>query len=306
MNNCLCCGKALNSNETEWHQSCIKKFFGTDKLPSIDLSNIASLFLKSKGKESVITGVQKKVSLHLYKERDSSRLTVIGYPSGYILKPQSDDFEQLPENEWLTMHLANICNIDTVPFGLLRLEDNSIAYITKRIDRKGKNKIAMEDFCQLGGTPTENKYKSSYEKVGKILSTYTDNIGLDYYKLFNIILFSFIVGNSDMHLKNFSLIKKNKNYILSPAYDLLNTLIITEDDEELALSIDGKKSNLNKKNLKYLAKRYSLNEIQIDRIFNNFEKKHDLILETINDSFLNEYMKMEYIKIIENRYSRLF
>jgi serine/threonine-protein kinase HipA len=232
---------------------------------------------------------------------------MVNYPSGYILKPSSDKFNQLPENEWLTMHLANICDLETVPFGLIRLEDRSLAYITKRIDRKGKKKIAMEDFCQLGESLTENKYRSSCEKLGKILKQYSENIGLDYYKLFNVILFSFIVGNSDIHLKNFSLYQKNGKYIFSPSYDLVNTLLlITEDKEELALSIDGRKSHLTRKNFINLAVRYHLNESQVTRIFNNFQQKHPLITDAINNSFLDEPSKSAYKNIVNNRYERLF
>ncbi|MBK5200206.1 MAG: HipA domain-containing protein [Spirochaetaceae bacterium] len=306
MGNCLCCGKPLGANEVDWHHGCIKNFFGIKTLPSINIKEFSAIFLNPKNKEAIITGVQKKVSLHLQKEGDNSRLTLVNYPSEYILKPFSDIYHQLPENEWLTMHLANICDLETVSFGLIRLEDESLAYITKRIDRKGKKKIAMEDFCQLGESLTENKYKSSYEKIGKILEKYSDNIGLDYYKLFNVIIFSFIVGNSDMHLKNFSLYQKKGKSIFSPSYDLLNTLIITEDLEEVALSIDGRKSHLNRKNFFNLAEKYLLNETQIERIFNNFQRKYQMIIDSINNSLLDESLKSAYIKIIDDRYKRLF
>lgn len=306
MNNCLHCGKPLNEDEKDWHKSCVKSFFGTPSLPSVSINNFSQLFLNSKKKEAIITGVQKKVSLHLEKDGDSSRLTLVNYPSGYILKPQSDNFNQMPENEYLTMQLAVLCNLETVDFGLIRMEDNSLAYITKRIDRKGNKKIAMEDFCQLSEVLTENKYRSSYEKLGKIVEKYSDNIGLDYYKLFNIILFSFIVGNSDMHLKNFSIYKKKSKYILTPSYDLLNTLIITTDDEELALSIEGGKKQFSRNNFIGLAKKYHLNDIQIKRIFSNYQNKQELIIETIKNSLLTKDLKSAYIEIINNRYKRLF
>jgi len=306
MSKCLCCGNELLPEEIDWHKSCIKKFFGTNTLPFINIKEFSNIFLDSKNKEAVITGVQKKVSLHLERSGENSRLTFINYPSGYILKPPSSEYEQLPENEWLTMKLANLCNIETVPFGLIRLEDKTLAYITKRIDRIGKKKVDMEDFCQLGEILTEGKYKSSYEKVGKILYQFSDNTGFDYYKLFNIILFSFIVGNSDMHLNNFSLYKKNGNYILSPAYDLLNTLIITENNEELALSLEGKKREFTKDNFIYLANCYKLTELQTIRIFNKYEKSYSLLIKTINNSFLNKNLKEDYINIINDKYKRLF
>ncbi len=306
MNRCLCCNKALDNNKYIWHQSCIKKFFNTATLPIVDLKDYDYAFLNPNNKKSIITGVQKKLSLALINNNQHPRLTLINFPSGYILKPNIKEYPFLCENEFLTMHLASICGIDTVPFGLIELEDNSFAFITKRIDRKNNKKIPMEDFCQLGEKLTEQKYKSSYEQVGKILSKYSDNIGLDYYKLFNLILFSFIVGNSDMHLKNFSLYKNNNNYILSPAYDLLNTLIVTEDNEELALSISGKKNKIKIDNFINLAKNYNLLDVQIERIFKNYIDKKHLIIDTINDSLLSEELKIKYINIVLNRYNRLF
>ncbi|MDC7236724.1 MAG: HipA domain-containing protein [Sphaerochaetaceae bacterium] len=306
MNKCLCCNKELIDDSSIWHQSCIKKFFGTNTIPTVDLSKYKIAFSSQSENSSVVTGVQKKLSLHLEKNSSNPRLTLIDFPSGYILKTNTKEYPGMCENEYLTMHLAKICGIETIPFGLIKLEDNSLAYITKRIDRVKNHKIAMEDFCQLGNVLTEQKYKSSYEQVGKILSQYSQNIGLDYYKLFNIILFSFITGNSDMHLKNFSIYKNKGKYVLSPAYDLINTLIMTDDNEELALSIDGKKRKFKTENFINLAKRYNLLDVQIDRIFNNFTKNKNLILKTINDSLLTKDLKEKYIDIINNRYQRLF
>ncbi len=306
MNKCLCCGKTISNNEGTWHKSCIKRFFGTESLPNFNLKELSNLFSDYQSPESIVPGVQKKVSLYLKKEGNKSLLTTKGYPSSYILKLSSDNYPQMVENEYLTMSLAKLCNIETVDFGLIKLVDGSFAYITKRIDRDGKKKIAMEDFCQLGEVLTENKYHSSYENVGKILAKYSDNIGLDYYKLFNIVLFSFIVGNSDMHLKNFSLYEKQGKYILAPSYDLINTLIITDDREELALPIEGKKLKFKKNNFINLANRYNLNSVQITRIFDNFEKKYPILIETINNSFLEDSLKKLYINIIDDRYERLF
>lgn len=306
MNKCLCCNKELKDNNNLWHKSCIKKFFNTQNLPIVDLKNYKYIYLNSENKNSIITGVQKKLSLNLEKHNGQSRLTLLNYPSGYILKINNQTYPFICENEYLTMHLAKLCNIETVPFGLIPLEDNSFAYITKRIDRKKNKKIAMEDFCQLGERLTEQKYNSSYEKVGKIINKYSDNRGLDYYKIFNIILFSFIVGNSDMHLKNFSLYKNKGKYQLTPSYDLINSIIITNDDEELALSIDGKKCKLKKINFINLANKYYLSQIQTNKIFDNFEKKYALIIETISQSLLDEEYKEKYTSIINNRYDRLF
>lgn len=306
INKCLCCNKKLDSKDSIWHDSCIKKFFNTTTLPKVDLKNYRYIYLNNNDNNSIITGVQKKLSLHLEKSKTEPRLTLINYPSGYILKPNNSAYPYLSQNEYLTMHLAKLCMIDTVPFGLIKLEDESLSYITKRIDRINNKKIAMEDFCQLGNVLTEQKYKSSYERVGKILATFSDNIGLDLYKLYNLILFSFIVGNSDMHLKNFSLYKNKGKYILTPSYDLLNTIIETGDSEELALSIDGKKNNLNKTNFLNLAKKYNLTSVQVDRIFKFYKNKYQQIIKEIDESLLPEEKKIKYKDIINERYNRLF
>ncbi len=306
MNKCLCCNKELIDDSSIWHQSCIKNFFGTNTIPTVDLSKYKIAFPSQSDNSSVVTGVLKKFPLHLEKNSNNHRLTLNNLPNGYILKTNTKEYPGMCENEYLTMHLAKICGIETIPFGLIKLENNNLAYITKRIDRAKNHKIAMEDFCQLGNVLTEQKYKSSYEQVGKILSQYSQNIGLDYYKLYNIILFSFITGNSDMHLKNFSIYKNKGKYVLTPAYDLINTLIMTNDSDELALSIGGIKRKLKKENFINLAKRYNLLDVQIDRIFNNFNSKHQLIINTINESLLTNDLKDKYVDIINNRYQRLF
>ena len=176
MSRCLCCGKSLRTeNEYGWHMSCIKNFFGTSKFPDIDVS-----------------------------KEDNPRLTLVNYPTGYILKPQTDEYIALPEMEFLV----------------------------------------MEDFCQLDGRLTEDKYRGSYERCAKIILAYSAQKGLDKTELFIRVVFSFVVGNSDMHLKHFSLIETAEasgEYILSAAYDMLSTnVVIPDDKEQMALTISGK------------------------------------------------------------------
>jgi serine/threonine-protein kinase HipA len=179
MDNCFLCGKAINSKASPeeisncWHNKCVKKFFGTKEMPSIDISDKALLRLatESVNKGYTITGVQKKLSLHLSYE-EKSRLTFVNHPTGYILKPSVDELESLPEAEDLAMRLADISGIKTVPHAVLQI-DNQVAYITKRVDRVETNGeislLAMEDFCQLEGRLTQDKYKGSYERCAKLL-----------------------------------------------------------------------------------------------------------------------------------------
>ena len=212
--NCLCCGKPLRTENTDsgWHKSCIKRFFGTAELPEIAIDEAAfeALATESINKGYTVPGVQKKLSLHLFSEGDTPRLALVNCPTGYILKPQVLEFEALPQAEQLVMCMADAAGISTVPHALIMGKD-SLAYITKRVDRIfTKNKmqmLAMEDFCQLDLRLTQDKYKGSYERCAKIIERYSSRKGLDITELYLRLVFSFLVGNSDMHLKNFSLIE---------------------------------------------------------------------------------------------------
>lgn len=252
---CLCCGKEFDKNSkpeelsTGWHNACIRKFFGTNELPIIDISNdtLKNLVDKSIKQGYTVPGVQKKLSLHLSNEANTPRLTPVNYPTGYILKPQTNDYPHLPEAEYLVMSMARTTKISTVPFALLRTKDSQYAYITKRIDRIiNKNNtelLAMEDFCQLDNRLTADKYKGSYERCAKVIEKYSDTDGLDESELFLRLVFSFVTGNSDMHLKNFSLIETkpgSNEYHLSQTYDMLPVnIIIKEDKDEFALTMNG-------------------------------------------------------------------
>lgn len=302
--------KKIEEYNSEWHEKCLKKFFGSKvvTVPKLDFNEeeINKLFSLKSSNNSIVTGVQKKISLHLSLNNGNTRFTIIDYPAGYILKPQSSEFKSLPENEWLTMHLAGFVLLEmTVPFSLIRLEDNTLAFITKRIDRDDERKIPMEDFCQLGGVQTIDKYRSSYENVGKIVKKYSDFIGKDLYMTFNRIFFSFIVGNSDMHLKNFSIYKIKNRYQLTPAYDLLNTLLVTDDNEQVALTLNGKKNKIELEDFKQLAKSYDLNEKQFDKLIKTYEIAYPKMIEFITNSFLSDDLKEKYIDLLNSRYDSL-
>lgn len=257
MNKCLCCNKEIKNpteyeSKVRWHNRCIKRFFGTAVLPEIDCSEheLERIANSAVNKGLTVPGVQKKLSLHLESADSSAKLTIVDYPTGYILKPQSGAFEQLPEAEYLTTKMAETAGIKVVPNALI-FKGGQYSYITRRVDRYKERMLAMEDFCQLSGRPTSDKYRSSYENCGKVIKTYSKNVGIDLTEFFYRLLFCFITGNSDMHLKNFSLIEdgpKSRCFGLSPAYDMLPVnIIIPEDKEQMALSLNGKKRNIRRK-----------------------------------------------------------
>ena len=317
---CLCCGKPIDESatpeekKTRWHHRCVKRFFISESFPSIPLDNDA---LKQVAEQSVeqgftVTGVQKKLSLHLSRKKsDKNRLTLIGHPAGYILKPQSPDYEYLPEAEDLAMRLAECVGIKTVPFGLVRVGDgDGFAYITRRIDRTpGGEKIAMEDFCQLDLRLTADKYKGSYERCGKIVSRYSSQPMFDITELFLRIVCSFVIGNSDMHLKNFSLIETSAGsgeYRLSEAYDMLPVnIIIPEDEDEMALTLNGKNRHLRRSDFLALADSYRIESKVAERLIGHVASKKEQFLKIIKSSFYHEEGKKALCALIEERILRI-
>lgn len=251
MSECLCCAKPLKNNDVNgWHESCIKRFFGVKTIPVINLDKnvLESIAENNVHQGFTVPGVQKKLSLHLSVEGNDNRLTLVDYPTGYILKPQVEEYDSLPELEWVSMRMASAIGISTVPNALVKLGEE-YAYICKRIDRvfekTGVKKLAMEDFCQLDFRTTADKYRGSYERCAKIIQKHSSRSGFDLSELFMRVLFSYLIGNSDMHLKNLSMIEREVSsgvYVLSPAYDLLAVqVVLTEDEEEFALTLNEKR-----------------------------------------------------------------
>ena len=188
--NCLCCGKPLRTKEeTGWHKTCIKHFFMTETLPEIEIDEqaLTQLATETIQKGYTVPGVQKKLSLHLFSQTKKPRLTLINYPSGYILKPQVEEFDSLPEAEQLVMTMADSIGISTVPHALMKGR-KEFAYITKRVDRifekNDVKMLAMEDFCQLDLRLTQDKYRGSYERCAKIIRKYSSRKGMDMTELY--------------------------------------------------------------------------------------------------------------------------
>ena len=310
MERCLYCYQPLEQNETDFHSRCSKKIFGTATPPLLPYSkaDIESLALEVVLSQVTITGVQPKLSVDLEKEKGGEkRFTIVGLWGGYILKPQTEQYANLPENEDLTMHLARLAKINTVPHSLIRFKDGSLAYITKRIDRDKKgNKIPMEDMCQLTEKLTEQKYKGSHEQIAKKIVEFSAYPVLDLINYVEILLFCYLTGNADMHLKNFSLYKKIKETTLTPAYDLLSTkLVIPEDTEELALTLNGKKRKLKRSDFDNLLKTMKVEDKVIENTYNKFRKVLPLWYDFIEISFLPNQMKIDYKALIEHRSSIL-
>lgn len=309
--NCLCCGKPLRTpDETGWHKACIKRFFGTTKLPEIEIDDktLNLLATETTNKGFTVPGVQKKLSLHLVSDSRKPRLTLVNYPTGYILKPQVAEFEALPESEQLIMTMADMAGISTVPHALIK-GNAGLAYITKRVDRNlTDDKIEMldmEDFCQLDLRLTEDKYRGSYERCAKIIKQYSSRVGIDMAEFYIRLVFCFIVGNSDMHLKNFSLIETAEGsgeYVLSPAYDLLPVNAnMPADKEQFALAMNGKKMNIRKGDFLKFADTCGITRQTAEKLIENLVKLTPKWIAMCENSLLTDKLKDRLKKIIIER-----
>lgn len=311
---CLYCGNEIKDATGKekmncWHNRCIKKFFGTAQMPILDLSEkkLEELANMTVNKGLTVPGVQKKLSLHLADDIEA-RLTIVDYPTGYILKPQTAEYDSLPEYEHLAMNLARTAGVQTVPCALMSVGGQYV-YITKRIDREIKKDsiklYAMEDFCQISNRLTQDKYKGSYESCGRVIKKYSVHPGLDLSELFLRTAFSFIVGNSDMHLKNFSLIETEpggRQFGLSKAYDILPVNeILPEDKEQLALTLNGKKRNIRKKDFFALAKSLELPEKSAENMLKKLCALKGKFLEQCEESYLSDEQKEGMKELIIQR-----
>lgn len=306
MTNCLFCYQSVDIGDC--HPACSKKFFGTTQVPVLELDQeqLNKLAQITVNERLALTGVQPKISLSLSGEKGNKRLTLVGLWGDYILKPQSADFAFMPEVEDLTMHLAKLFKIETAEHALIRTSTGELAYITKRFDRVKGKKIHVEDLCQLSELLTEQKYKSSYERVGKLIRQYATNSGLDVIKYFRLVLFSFLTGNNDMHLKNFSLMHTDRGVLFSPAYDLLNVnLIYPDDKEDLALTLGGRKRKVKRSDFNQFAMSLGISEIVRNNIYKDFSKQVDNVQDWINRSFLTDEYKEGYAQVISNKIKQI-
>ncbi|MGL4598709.1 MAG: HipA domain-containing protein [Bacteroidia bacterium] len=310
---CLYCYQKLDSTATgDFHASCSEAFFGQTEAPAFPYSyeQMSKLAERVVSRSIVVPGVQPKLSLSLVndvlKKNKSSRLTIVGALGGnYILKPPSEHYPEMPQNEHLTMRMAEAFGLRTVKSSLIRLKSGELSYITKRIDRtETGEKIHMLDMCQI--VEAFDKYKCSMERIGKAIGKYSDDTLFDQLYFFELSVFSFLTGNNDMHLKNFSMINMANKWVLAPAYDLLNVSIANPaDKEELALTLEGKKKKLKRENFEKLGYDLELNKKQIESVFKRFATKKDVALAWIDHSFLSKKQKEKYKMLLEKRYAIL-
>lgn len=283
---CFCCGKELLAdNRSNWHDTCIYKFFGTNDLKDFssfeeDVYELA-IFALSKGYS--LTGVQKKIP---YLD--------------YIIKFSDERFPHIVLLEQVSMLMAEASHIEVVPHAIIRVKDDRYIYITKRIDRNGKKKYPMEDFCQLSNKLTEYKYNGSYEFCFRLPLSYSSQRTIDSIKFFNVVLFSYLTGNTDMHLKNFSLINQGQGYKLAPSYDLVPSEFII-NQKEMALSLNGKRQNLTKNDFIHFGEYMNINKAQSKLLIERMIDDASKWFKIIDHSPLDEDTKDKYKKFIRNK-----
>lgn len=318
---CLLCYKPVEESQEEFHRSCSRKLFSRTRPPPISttLSEIENLAQNHAKARVAVAGVQPKLSVDLkpsrtflstHKGTQAPRISV-GIQGQYLLKAPTSQYPNMVELEDLTMHLARTYGINTAQHGLVRLESGELAYITKRFDRKstrsGITKLAQEDLCQLSGLLTEHKYNSSMEKVGKVIREYSMNPGIDAITFLEIAIFSFVTGNADMHTKNFSLLTTDNGMRgLSPAYDLLATkFLVPQDNEEMALPVNGKKAKLKREDFFALGRNLEIQDKIIEQTLQKFSSPLKSTPAIIERSFISADLKKEYKKLISERMARI-
>jgi len=289
-----------------YHKRCSKKLFGTIGPPTVPFrtSDIVSEAQKMVGKMS-ISGVQPKLSV--IQNRKKGQLNVVERGGFYILKPPTERFESLPENENLCMNIASAYGIEVPPHGLLPLMDDRLAYVVKRFDRlEDGSKLQQEDFQQL--LQTNDKYAGSYERIASFIKKHSCVPGLDLIRLFERALLFYVLANGDAHLKNFSLLRhKEAGYQLSPAYDIVNSrLVLPEEKEDMCLSLQGKKNRLSAGDFRRLSKHFGLNRKQVDNSFSGLNDLKPSIETMIGASFLNQHLKDRFLEIFKERMKRIF
>lgn len=309
--NCKICLQPLSPGEAGTHTACCKKLFGSANPPTLPYTweQLNELAKKSIQQHITVPGVQAKLSLHLERKGrgGAGRLTLVGLDGAYILKPPVEQYPQMPELEHLTLLMARRLGIDTVECGLMVLEDGRLSFITRRMDRDGTRKLHMEDMCQLTDRLTEQKYRGSMEQVGRAVLRYCSNPLFEVVRLFDLALFCFLTGNADMHLKNFSLVYEPGGEIrLSPAYDLVPTvLLLSEDREEMALTLNGKKRKLTQGDFRRFGAALQLTDRQVENSFRRIGERLAAGLDLIERSACSEENKLRYRALILERAARM-
>jgi len=308
MPKCLSCYRELDDNQTDYHPRCIKAFFGTKHAPILPyrLPEMEKLAKEAAIQSITVPGVQPKLSLGWIKTAlengHQGRLTIMDALEGnYILKPQNAAYPQMPENEHLSMKLAELFKIDIVPVNMIRLASGELCFITKRIDRNPDgSKNHMIDFLQI--LELADKYKGTMESLGKKIGELSENTLFDKLRFFESTVFNYIIGNTDMHLKNYSMFLSEMGWVLAPFYDFLNIkVILPRDKEDTALLLGGKKQKFSKEYFDRFGETLDLNTKQITAVYKRLETWLPDAIELIDTSFLSNERKGAYRKLITQR-----
>jgi len=314
MSKCLYCYQELEDGQVDFHPCCARKFFGSEIVPTLpytrdDMSELARQVIRT---STSVTGVQAKMSLNVNRggKNEPVKFTIVGLWGKYIFKPQSSKYPHLPELEDLTMKMADVAHIRTARHTLIRLADGELGYLTLRMDRgKNNEKISMLDMCQLTNRLTEHKYYGTYQQLAETIKKYSSAPMLDVQRFWELVLFSWMTGNSDMHCKNFSLIDTgNGEYGLSPAYDLLAVLLADPaDTEEMAMSftVGGKKSGFNRNTFLTAFIESGISVARSEKMIEQMRKHIPKWKELISQSFLPEKMKVDYCSLLDIRNNAL-
>lgn len=314
MSKCLYCYKELEEGQVDFHPGCAKTFFGTENAPLLPYTrdNMSELARQVIRNSASVTGVQAKMSLDVDRggKNEPAKFTIVGLWGKYIFKPQSGKYPCLPEVEDLTMKMAAAAQIRTAKHSLIRLADGELGYLTLRMDR-GRNggKISMLDLCQLSNRLTEHKYYGTYQQLAETIKKYSSAPMLDVQRYWEVVLFSWMTGNSDMHCKNFSLIDSgNGEYNLAPAYDLLAVLLADPaDTEEMAMSftVGGTKSGFDRNTFMTAFTQSGIPVAIAEKMIERMKGYLPEWEELIGQSFLPENMKADYLHLLNRRIDQL-
>ena len=314
MSKCLYCYQELEEGQVDYHPACARRFFGSDVAPILPYTrdNMSELARQVIRTSSSVTGVQAKMSLDVNRggKHEPDKFTIVGLWGKYIFKPQSGRYPCLPELEDLTMKMAEAAHIRTARHTLIRLADGELGYLTLRMDRGRKGeKISMLDMCQLTNRLTEHKYYGTYQQLAETVKKYSSAPMLDVQRYWEVVLFSWITGNSDMHCKNFSLIDTGGGeYALAPAYDLLAVLLADPaDTEEMAMTftVGGEKSNFDRNTFMTAFTQSGIPMAVANKIIERMKGNLPKWQELISHSFLPEKMKTDYCMLLSKRTDKL-
>jgi serine/threonine-protein kinase HipA len=314
MSKCLYCYQELEEGQVDFHPGCARKFFGSETAPLLPYTrgNMSELARQVIRNSASVTGVQAKMSLDVNRggKNEPSKFTIVGLWGKYIFKPQSSKYPCLPELEDLTMKMADAAHIRTARHTLIRLADGELGYLTIRMDRGKKGeKISMLDMCQLTNRLTEHKYFGTYQQLAETIMKYSSARMLDVQRFWELVLFSWMTGNSDMHCKNFSLIDTGDGeYVLSPAYDLLAVLLADPaDSEEMAMSftIGGKKNGFDRSTFMTAFTQSGISIAVAEKMIERMMGYLPAWKELIARSFLPERMKRDYCALLDRRKNML-